>query len=442
MIYLENILLNNFNLILTILVVLAYLIGLLINSELKTKNIPIVTLVISSILINDLNNYSMLLSTLSIVEGIYLIRKGGRAPGYISLGFGFLFVLSNISILNQYHQLLLFVLISTKILLLSYEFQLKNLQISTGTAVIIFSLITNHMVPGDQYYGLCITTGLLILLSSLRYFLDINLKNPSLILLSFILISSFSGKTFTSSLTIYAIVSFILILKIKNLAKITSLTIFIIPFIDSSIFSISLSDFIHHQEVIYSNYLSWTLVVLLTCLTIIYTSKLVNNVSKKISFLNLSLIFLLIFISIVPSTTRGLTLNSTFPLFTLIPLIILLSIYLKRFRGPNLKTLNEFIKHFFSRFYNKKLELYKKLYIYISSIINKNTRSLSHKIFFVYSSSINMFHKLKKVLLLTKNIIKLNTSNTFEFVRTRVGIEELGGVVFALLLIIIFLLGR
>lgn len=443
MIYLENILSDNTRLILTTLVILTYVIGLIINSLIKNKSLPISILVIASLFIKDITYYSMLLSTLSIIEALYLIRKGAKTPAHIAMVMGLLLVLSNIPLVKEYHQMLLFFLLSIKLLSLSNKFQLTSLYISICVPVVLFGLIMNHMVPGDQYDVLCSMILVLLVGASLRYFLDITLKSPIFILFSFIFVSCLSGPVLTSAIVIYSISSVLTLLKDKNLAKITTVAIFTIPFMDSSIFASSLNDLLYYQNITNSKYLAWPLIILLSSVVIIYLKGSIKMIDKKVSITNIFLTLSFIIVAMAPFITRGFVLYSPIPLFPLIPLIILLSFYLLRFRCPDLNVLNEFIKNILLRSYNFTLYWNKSAYVNIQSIIKNISRYsyLGLNSFLRNSLLISRkFYKERSIKI--KIFITVNITRGFDIIRTRIGLEELGAIIFTIMMITIFLLRR
>jgi hypothetical protein len=299
------------------------------------------------------------------------------------------------------------------------------------------------MVPGDQYDLLCAMILSLLLASSFRYFLDITLKSPILIIFSFILVSCLSGPVFTSAVVIYSISSVLILIKNKNLAKITTLAIFIIPFMDSSVFASSLSDLLYYQNIANPKYLSWSLIILLSSVVAIYLKGFINTISKKVSFSIISLVLLLIAIAMAPFITRGFILYSPIPLFSSIPLIILLSFYLIRFKGPDLNIFNDLIKTTFRRSYKRSLYFNKTSYVNTRSTIKGASRYLvSRLVLFLRNSLLISRNLCKECSIKTKHLITVNATIAFDMIRTRIGFEELGAIIFAITMIIIFLFRR
>jgi hypothetical protein len=362
-----------------------------------------------------------------MIEGIYLVKKGAKIPACISMTMALLLVLSNIPLVNEYHQILLFLLLSIKLLLLSNNFQLSSLHISTSTLVILFSLVINHMVPGDQYDLLCAMILSLLLASSFRYFLDITLKSPILIIFSFILVSCLSGPVFTSAVVIYSISSVLILIKNKNLAKITTLAIFIIPYIDSSVFASSLSDLLYYQNIANPKYLSWSLIILLSSVVAIYLKGFINTISKKVSFSIISLVLLLIAIAMAPFITRGFILYSPIPLFSSIPLIILLSFYLIRFKGPDLNIFNDLIKTTFRRSYKRSLYFNKTSYVTQDHIKGASRYLVSRLVLFLRNSLLNKPKSLQRMFYKKQNILLLLCNHSFRHDKDPYWFRRIGG---------------
>jgi hypothetical protein len=381
-----------------------------------------------------------IISFISLIQALLFLRNDKKRISFKYFIYTYLLLLLNLPIFAQIQGLLLAIILLCKILF-SDKDEINNMFVFITNTTILYAASFFLMYTQTFNQLLSLTIYYFTALAILRFILDKSLKEP-IFILPFFIISSISISYF------YCFGIFLyLFIATHTIKKPFHMFLFIVPFIDSSIFHHVFSEIINSLNSNHSLYFSIALIFLLLFAVLKYLEKCLLKTIELCSYKVYLLIILPLIILYLP-----LLLNLEFniikpiPLFLAIPMLVIDAIYINlvqkismeriySFIIKNIKTLVKTISHQLKILYIFSI----KIFLYFVKILKKLLLKCFYLIYFLTIKNSSKSYKLTKkyiILPLSKLVEQTDT-----IISNKINLEHLVTILTLFILSLIYLLG-
>ena len=431
----------DFSKLYTVIAVFAFIVAILLTGKFNLVKMALSALTLVSMILVPSSTAMLVLSLISIIQAWVFVKSGQRYTAYKYFFYSFLLVFMNIPVIAGDYKLILLSIFTIKTLLSSYSDEISDGSTFVLNAGLLAGIALNLQPIDKNITVISVMLFIAMILSLLRSIFDRSIKTPLYILPLFIIVSSLSDSTTVLMTVIYTLLASVIYILKNNKVSFSFLCLFAIPFIDNSVMHSTVRALASSARTIEATYIYWTIGILSIIAVLKFYEQNLVPAFKAFTYRQTGEILSAIAIS-VGSGLSNYRLSFPIPLACAIPLVFLEARYSHLVARVPLYSLYSKIERTIIKLYSYKKGITKSIFIGSKYTLRTVGRKLAIGLVLLLEWS---QHTYNRCILFVKRTIRLgiaySSSLLDRFVVRKIRTEELIAIIFAIMILLIYLLG-